>query len=1013
MGFNLSKWALEHRSFAIYLMLVTVVLGIMSYMSLGRDEDPPISIKTMVVRAAWPGATIEDTLNQLTERLERTVRDTPHLDFVRSFTTPGATTIFVNLEGSTPASKVRDIWYQVRKNIADMRYSLPAGVVGPAFDDEFGDTFGIIYGFTGDGFTHRELRDYVDKIRSRLYRVPDVAKVELIGAQDETIYVEFSTQLLAGLGIDRSTLVSVLRAQNVVTPSGVMQTSDEKLLLRVSGGFHSAKDIQDVAFVANGRRVRLSDIAVVRRGYADPPQPFFRVDGKPAIGLAIAMREGGDVLALGNKITQTMNAIVADLPIGIEPILVSDQPHVVTNAIAEFTDSLWQAIVIIMAISFISLGLRAGAVVALSIPLTLAITFPIMELLGVDLQRISLGALIIGLGLLVDDAMTMVDVMLSRLSAGDSKEEAATFAYRSVAIPMLTGSLVTAVGFVPVGFARSGAGEYTFSIFVVVTVALVGSWFIAVLFGPLLGVALLAKPKVSLGKPSAIMRVFRGFLILAMRARWITIAVTAGGTIVAILASPLVARQFFPSSDRLELMVDLQLPQNASIYASDSMAKRLDALLADDPDVRQWSTYIGRGAIRFYLPLNIEPPNDSFTQLVIVAKDLGARQRLQLRLKAALADKFPNAVARLYPLGLGPPVGWPVQYRVSGPDLNQLRDIALRLAQVVATDQIARNVNFDWMEPARTVRVLVDQDKARLLGLSSEAIAGALTGVVTGAGITQVRDDVYLVDVVTRATDEQRLSLSTLRNLQVQLPSGRTVPLSQLARFEFAQEYPLILRRNGVPTLTVRADAAPDALPETVVATLAPAVEKLRATLPSSYQIDVGGTVEESAKSQASVIAVVPIMLVLMITLLMAQLQSFSRLFLVLSAVPMGLIGVIAAMLVFQQPLGFVAILGILALLGMIARNGVILIEQIEIERNEGRPPWHAVIEASLSRFRPIVLTAISTALGMIPIAVTIFWGPMAVAIIGGLLVATLLTLVFLPALYVTWFGIKELSADG
>jgi multidrug efflux pump subunit AcrB len=1008
MGFNLSRWALNHRSLVVFLMIVSVVLGVTSYLRLGRDEDPAFVIKTMVVRAGWPGATIDDTMNQVTERLEQTLRETPNLDFLRSFTSPGVATIFVNLKGSTPASEVPDIWYHVRRSIGDIRSTLPAGVVGPGFDDEFGDTFGTIYAFTTDGFTHRELRDYVEKIRSRLFQVPDVVKVDMLGAQDETVYVEFSTQLLAGLGIDRDTLVSVLRAQNVVTPAGVVQTGLEKLLLRVSGSFHSAEDVRNVSFVTNGRLVRVGDIAVVRRGYADPPKPLFRVNGKPAIGLAIAMREGGDVLALGRNVERMMREITADLPIGIDPVLVSDQPRVVERSVAEFTDSLWQAIVIIMVVSILSLGLRAGAVVALSIPLTMAITFPIMMFLGVDLQRISLGALIIGLGLLVDDAMTMVDVMSTRLAAGDSKEESAAFAYKTVAIPMLTGSLVTAAGFIPIGFARSSAGEYTFSLFVVVTIALVGSWFIAVLFGPLIGVALLRKPKKESTGSGRITRAFRSCVITAMRARWVTIGITVVGAVAAVLAFPLVSRQFFPPSDRPELMVDLQLPQNASIYATNDAAKRLDALLAGDPDVAHWSSYVGRGAVRFYLPLNVEPANDSFSQIVVVAKNVAARKRLQEHLEASLADNFPGAVTRVYPLGLGPPVGWPVQYRVSGPDIVQVRDIALRLAQTVASYPNTRHVNFDWMEPARAVLVRIDQDEASRLGLSSEAIAGVLTGVVTGAAVTQIRDDIYLVNVIARATDEQRLSLSTLRNLQVMLPNRRTVPLSQLARLEFRQEYPFVLRRDGSPTLTVRADVVAGQLPETVAAALAPSVEKLNAALPATYHIDIGGTVEESAESQASVLAVLPAMLLAMSLLLMVQLQSFSRLLLVFCIVPMGLIGVIGALLLFDRPLGFVAILGVLALIGMIARNAVILIEQIEIERGEGQHPWDAVVEASLSRFRPIMLTGISTVLGLIPIAITIFWGPMAIAIMGGLLVATLLTLVFLPALYITLFGIKE-----
>ena len=651
--------------------------------------------------------------------------------------------------------------------------------------------------------------------------------------------------------------------------------------------------------------------------------------------------------------------------------------------------------------------------VALSIPLTIALEFPIMQIAGIDLQRISLGALIIALSLLVDDAMTTIDVMTSRLKEGDSKEQAATFAYETLALPMLTGSLVTAAAFVPIGFARSGAGEYTFSIFAVVGIALIASWFIAVLFAPLLGVALLTRPKkTKSGQPHVILRVFRGFLIGAMRARWLTIAATIACFLLALVALPHVPRQFFPSSDRPELLVDLRLPENASIYASEEAAERLDGLLKGNPDVEGWSTYIGRGAIRFYLPLAVELQNDFFSQAVVIAKDLAARERLHANLDAALAEQFPAAVSRVSTLGIGPPVGWPVQYRVSGPDLNEVRDIAMQLAGVMAKNSTIRKVNFDWMEPARMVRIRIDQDQARLLGLSSQAIASVLNSVVSGTQVTQVRDGIYLVDVIARATDEQRVSLSTLRTVQVPLPSGRTVPLSQLATFDFQQEYPLIWRRDRVPTLTVQAEVVPGGLPEAAVADLAPAVEKLNSSLPLPYHIAAGGVVEESAQSQASVFAVVPVTLFIMVTLLMIQLQSFNRLFLVLSVVPMGLIGVVGALLLFNKALGFVAILGVLSLTGMIARNGVILIEQVETERKQGKESWNAVIDAAVSRFRPIMLTAISTVLGLIPIASTIFWGPMALAIMGGLLVATVLTLIFLPALYVAWFRVKEPRAQ-
>ena len=1012
-GPNLSEWALKHRSFTIFLMIVVTVGGLASYFQLGRNEDPAFTFRTMVVQAAWPGATLDDTLSQVTERLERKLQEIKSLDFLRSYTSPGRTTIFVNLKGSTKPSAVPDIWYQVRKSIGDIRHTLPAGVVGPGFNDEFGDTYGLIYGFTAQGFTHRELRDYVEDIRSRLLHVPDVSSIEILGAQDEQIFAEFSTQQLAGLGIDRAALIAALQAQNAVSPSGSLQTGDEKLLLQVSGAFRSEQDILAVNFLSNGRLIRLRDIAQVRRSYADPPQPMFRVNGQPAIGLAIAMSEGGDILALGRNIKAEIHDAIADLPLGIEPTLVSDQPAVVRTAIGEFMTSLWQAIAIIMAVSFVTLGIRAGAIVALSIPLTMAIIFPIMEWLGIDLQRISLGALIIALGLLVDDAMTTIDVMTSRLAQGDSKEHAATFAYQTLAFPMLTGSFVTAAGFVPIGFARSAAGEYTFSIFAVVTIALIVSWFVAVLFAPLLGVVLLAKPKPSgTAEPGVVVRIFRSLLVGAMRMRWLTIAATVACFVIALLALPYVPRQFFPASDRPELVVDLALPQNASIYATDQAASRLDALLKGDPDVARWSTYVGRGAIRFYLPLDVQLPRDSFAQAVVVAKDVAARKRLQSKLEQSLAEQMPGVVARISPLELGPPVGWPVQYRVQGPDIAQVRSIALRVAQVLGGNGQVKDVNFDWIEPSRKVRISIDQDQARLLGLSSRALAEVLNAVMTGTPITQVRDNIYLVDVIARAQDEQRISLSTLQGLQLPLPNGRTVPLSQVASFDFVQEYPLVWRRQRVPTLTVQADVASGTTPEAAVQALAPEIATLSKDLPKGYRIDVGGTVEESAQSQASVFDKVPLMLLLMVAFLMAQLHSFSRLALDLSVVPMGLIGIVIALLVFGQPLGFVAILGILALFGMIARNAVILIEQIETERAQRPQIWDAVVEATLSRFRPIMLTAISTVLGFIPIAPTVFWGPMAFAIMGGLFVATILTLIVLPALYVAWFRVKEPSHE-
>ncbi len=1008
--FNLSEWAINHRWVVVYLMIVAVVAGVAAFYKLGRAEDPAFTIRTMVVGAAWPGATLEDTLDQVTERLERTLQEAPHVETLRSFTRAGSTTIFVDLADSASGDIVDDVWYQVRKKVGDIRHTLPQGLVGPRFDDEFGDTYGIIYGFTADGFSHRELRDYVEDVRSDLLRLPDIAKIDVLGAQDERFFVEFTMEELAGLNLNPATLVQALRAQNVVSPTGTLQTGDEAISLRVSGAFRDTADLLDVTFAVDGRMLRLGDIAQVRRGYVDPPQPMFRVNGKPAIGLAIAMREGGDILALGDQVKAKMAGILGDLPIGIDVIRVADQPVTVDEAITDFTTSLWQAIAIILTIGFVALGVRAGTVVALTIPLTLALVFALMDIAHIDLHRISLGALIIALALLVDDAMTTIDAMTRRLALGEPKREAATYAYKTLAFAMLTGTLVTIAGFVPVGFAKSSAGEYTFSIFAVVAIALLVSWLVAIVFAPLLGMALLKAPKQAGAdgeKPGVALRAYRGLLNGAMRLRWLTLLITVAVFVVAIYGVRLIPQQFFPASDRVDLLVDLTLPQNASIHATEAAAEELDTILAEDPDLAHWSTYVGQGAIRFYLPLNVQLPNPFYAQAVLVAKDFEGRLRIQERLEKALPETFPEAVTRVYPLELGPPVGWPVQYRVTGPDPEQLRGIALELATLMAETPLTRQVNFDWMQPAREMTIRIDQDEARRLGLSSQAVATVLNANITGSTITQVRDDIFLVDVVAREVGGQRLSTSSLQTLPVALADGRTVPLNQIATFDFGQELPLIWRRDRVPTLTVQADVAPGVLPETVVDALAIPVAELAERLPAGYRIELGGTVEESASSRASVLAVVPLMLFLMLTLLMFQLRSFPLLVMVLSVVPLGLIGVVGALLVSGSPLGFVAILGILALIGMIAKNSVILISQIEQERATGRPIWDAVVDASTSRVRPIMLTALSTVLGLIPIAPTVFWGPMAFAIMGGLSVASLLTLIVIPTLYVTWESLR------
>jgi multidrug efflux pump subunit AcrB len=1006
IGPNLSAWAVNRRQLIVFFMLAALIAGISSFIKLGRAEDPVFTIRTMLVRAIWPGATLPDMLDQVTERIERKLQEVSNVDVVRSTTRAGDTTIFIDLQGSVTSRDVPAIWQEVRNKVSDIRHTLPSGVMGPFFNDDFGDTFGFIYGFTSDGFSHRELRDYVEDIRSKLLTVPDVSKIEILGAQDEEVVIEFRHDRVAALGIDYPALFSAVAAQNVVRPSGVIRTGNENVRLQVSGPFGSEADILDVSINIGDRVVRLGDIADVIRGYRDPPAPLFRVNGKSAIGLAIAMRDAGDILELGKNIKKMMTAITADLPAGIEPVLVSDQGVTVSDAIGEFMASLWQAIAIILGISILLLGVRPGAVVAISIPLTLAIVMIIMQAVNIDLHRISLGALIIALCLLVDDAMTTVDAMLRRIDAGDEAEAAASYAYSRLAAPMLIGTLVTIAGFVPIGFAQSSAGEYTFSIFAVVAIALLVSWLVAVVFAPVVGAALL-RPSASstdVTETGVVLRSYRRILDLALAWRWATIIGVIVLFGVAMWGLRFVPQQFFPASDRTELLVDLTLPQSASLRASEDLVAKVDDVLAKDEDVSRWSSYVGRGAIRFYLPLNVQLPNDFFAQQVIVAKTVAGRDRLQVKLEKLLAEEFPQLVTRVYPLELGPPVGWPVQYRIVGPDIDRIRDLSAGLADVVASHPDTRRVSFDWNEPARGVRIRIDQDGARRVGYSSEALAGVLNTVISGTRVTDLRDGIYLIDVVARARQEDRVSLDNLQTLQVPLRNGRTVPLSQFATFEPIQEQPFVWRRGRIPTLTVQADVAPGALAEGIVADLAPRVSQYSAGLPTGYRVELGGIAEESAKSRASVAAVVPFMIVLMLTLLMLQLQSFSNLGLVALVMPLGLIGVVTALFLVQKPLGFVAVLGVLALLGMIAKNAVILLTQIEDERERGANVRDAAVNAALSRFRPLMLTALSTVLGLAPIAPTVFWGPMAFAVMGGLLVATALTLILLPVLYVTWF---------
>ncbi|AOZ12996.1 ACR family transporter [Pseudomonas lundensis] len=1007
--FNLSEWALKHQSFVWYLMFVSVLAGIFSYMNLGRAEDPSFAIKTMVIQTRWPGATVDETMLQVTDRIEKKLEELDSLDYVQSYTRPGESTVFVFLKDTTEAKAIPQIWYQVRKKIDDIRGDFPQGIQGPGFDDEFGDVYGTIYAFTGDGFTMRQLRDYVEHVRTGIRDVPNRGKVMTIGEQDETFYLNFSTRKLAALGLDQQQVLQSLQAQNAVTPAGVIEAGPERMSVRTSGQFHTTEDLEAVNLRVNDRFYRLADIAEISRGYVDPAEPMFHYNGKPAIGLAIAMNDGGNIQEFGQQLQQRIEDLTAELPLGVDVHMVSDQAQVVEVAVGGFTSALFEAVIIVLGVSFISLGLRAGLVVAISIPLVLALVFVFMEFAGIAMQRVSLGALIIALGLLVDDAMITVEVMITRLEMGESKEEAATFAYHSTAFPMLTGTLVTVAGFVPIGLNNSSAGEYTFTLFAVIAVAMLVSWVVAVLFAPVLGVHILsAKVKPKPEKPGRLAHAFDTGLLWCMRHRWLTIGATVLMFVLSVFGLGLVQNQFFPSSDRPEILVDLNLPQNASIAETLKVTQRFEETLKGDPDIVRWSSYIGEGAIRFYLPLDQQLQNPFFAQLVIVSTGLESRDALMARLEKRLRDDFVGVGTFVHTLELGPPVGQPLQYRVSGPNIDQVRKHAIDLATVLDANTNVGEINFNWNEPGKVLRIDIAQDKARQYGLSSEDVARVMNSIVSGAAVSQVKDDIYLINIVGRAVGTERDSPETLLNLQITTPSGTSIPLLAFASVRYELEQPLIWSRDRIPTLTLKASVRGSMQPTDLVADLKPAIDKFAADLPRGYTLQTGGTVEQSAKAQGPIAHVVPLMLFLMATFLMIQLQSVQKMFLVASVAPLGLIGVVLALVPTGTPMGFVAILGVLALVGIIIRNSVILVTQIDQFERDGYDPWHAVVQATEHRRRPILLTAAAASLGMIPIAREVFWGPMAYAMIGGIISATLLTLLFLPALYVAWYKIRE-----
>ena len=1010
--FNLSAWALKNQQMVSFFMLLVIAMGVFCYEKLPRNEDPAFTIKTAVVSAQWPGASVTDTTRLLTDTLEKKLQETPWLDYLESETRAGRTVIHVNLRDDTPPQRVPDIWYQVRKKMQDIAPSLPEGVQGPAVDDEFDDTFGTIYAFIPEGFTLREVRDRAETIRRELMSLPDMGKTTLLGEQQEQWVLAFSPARLAGMGLDIQDVADALRAQNAVVPAGTMRTGQENMAIKVSGALTTEESLRAVTLHVNNRYIPLTDIATVTREIAEPPAPAYRVNGKPAIGLAVSMAPTG-----GAALNAKMAALSAGLPHGIEMVKVADQSAVVSEAVSGFIRVLIEAVVIVLAVSFVSLGLRAGLVVATAIPLVLAMTFVGMMLAGIGLQRISLGALIIALGLLVDDAMIAVETMVSRLEAGDSRRLAATYAFKTTAFPMLTGTLVMIAGFIPVGFAASSAGEYCFSLFAVVLIALLCSWAVAILFSPLTGTWLLPeKVRHHAAGPGRIARGYGRLLRLALRHRLATVLIALAALGLSAYGTTFMQGEFFPASDRPELLVSLTLPANASQPETLREVEKLEKALADNSNIDRFSTYVGSGAIRFYLPMDVLLENENIAQMVVVAKDLAARDRLHAQLNTILATQFSDIITRVSPLELGPPVGWPIKYRVSGPDYLQVRALAHRLTDAIGRSPFSRDVNQTAGEPEKVITLKVNQTAARAAGISSESLARTLNTVWSGSVVTSIRDNDRLVDVVLRAEDSARQSTATLSSLTIQGNDGKKIPLSAVATPVWGVDDPVIWRRQRVPFITVQTDLAPGLRAEAVSAALRPAVDKLRASLPAGYSIEEGGAVAESDKGNSSVFTVLPVTLVIMLLLLMLQLRRYSRMLLALLMAPFGLPGIVLAMLPGGTPMGFVALLGVIALAGMIARNAVILISEVDSNLAQGMANNAAIMAAAEHRARPICLTACAAILGMIPISHQVFWGPMAYAIIGGLLAATLVTLTVLPAsfsLLLQWGAQRKAAADG
>ncbi|MBP9960420.1 MAG: efflux RND transporter permease subunit [Pseudomonas sp.] len=1020
MGFNLSAWALRNRQIVLFLMLLVAMVGALSYTKLGQSEDPPFTFKAMVVRTLWPGASAEEVSRQVTERIEKTLMETGEYERIVSFSRPGESQVTFMARDSMHSDEIPELWYQLRKKVADIRHTLPPGIQGPFFNDEFGTTFGNIYALTGKGFDYAVLKDYADRVQIQLQRVKDVGKVELLGLQDEKIWIELSNVKLATLGLPLAAVQQALEEQNTVSTAGFFETPTERLQLRVSGQFETVEQIEQFPIRVDNRTFRIADVADVRRGFNDPPAPRMRFMGEDAIGLAVSMKPGGDILVLGKALEAEFSRITRNLPAGMELRKVSDQPAAVKTGVGEFVNVLVEALAVVLLVSFFSLGLRTGLVVALAIPVVLAMTFATMYYLGIGLHKISLGALVLALGLLVDDAIIAVEMMAIKMEQGFDRFKAASFAWTSTAFPMLTGTLITAAGFLPIATAQSGTGEYTRSIFQVVTIALLASWIVAVVFVPFLGERLLpdlaklhaAKHGTNGNAPDPYGTPFyqrvRRVVAWCVQRRKTVIVLTIGMFIASILLFRFVPQQFFPASGRLELMVDLKLAEGASLSNTAEQVERLEAMLKARPDIENYVAYVGTGSPRFYLPLDQQLPAASFAQFVVLAKTIEDREALRSWLIENLNEQFPQLRSRVTRLENGPPVGYPVQFRVTGEHIEVVRALARKVAAKVHENSHVANVHLDWEEPSKVVHLIIDQDRARALGVSTANLAQFLQSTLSGSGVSQYREDNELIEILLRGTLQERRELANLPSLAVPTDSGRSVALSQIATLEYGFEEGVIWHRNRLPTVTVRADIYGKEQPVTLVQQILPTLESVRAQLPDGYLLEVGGTVEDSARGQNSVKAGFPLFIVVVLTLLMLQLRSFSRTVMVFLTAPLGVIGVTLFLLVFRQPFGFVAMLGTIALSGMIMRNSVILVDQIEQDIAAGLDRWQAIIEATVRRFRPIVLTALAAVLAMIPLSRSVFFGPMAVAIMGGLIVATVLTLLFLPALYAAWFRVKK-----